>query len=99
MPIVIVCWMQGDFRRRQSKNQPAVTGIDGREPEHLVEKRPIGFSVGAVDDDVGTGDHGERSATGDCQSAHRVVGEQYPSWGGECAPNVAVEGAASTSSH
>lgn len=36
----------------QSKNQPAVAGINARELEHIAKKRPIGFGILGIDNDM-----------------------------------------------
>ena len=49
--------MGGDLGRRQRKDQPAATRVDGRQPEHVVKQRADSVGVLAVDDRVGAGDH------------------------------------------
>ena len=50
--------MGSELRGRQREDQPAVTGIDRREPEHVLEELSHRLRVLAVDDCVNSGDHG-----------------------------------------
>lgn len=50
-------WMDGGLGRRQREYQPAATGVDRLESQHLRQEGPIGVSVVAVDDHMGTEDH------------------------------------------
>ncbi|WP_449560230.1 hypothetical protein [Mycolicibacterium mageritense] len=54
--------MHGHLAGRQLEDQPAAAGVDVRIVQHVAEERPIGVGVGAVDDDMGTGDHAADSS-------------------------------------
>jgi hypothetical protein len=41
---------------REAEDQPASTDVDIREAEHIAQKRPVGVSIGAIDDCV-SADH------------------------------------------
>src|SRR5882762_6509638 len=58
MLVVLVRWMHGDFRWRQSEDQPSVPNIHAREPEHVPKESTVSLSIGAVDDRVSAGNHG-----------------------------------------
>jgi hypothetical protein len=45
------------FCRRHGEDQPAMTRIDGLEPEDVAEEGAVGFGVFAVEDYVGARDH------------------------------------------
>jgi hypothetical protein len=49
--------MECRFCRRQSKDQPSVTGIDGRKPEHIAKEGAVRLCILAVDDDVCSRNH------------------------------------------
>src|ERR1700722_12307401 len=67
---VLIGGMEGGFGGRQSKNEPAAAGIDGREPQHVAKKRAIGFGILAVENDVSARNH----------SALPVTRGETPSW-------------------
>lgn len=56
--IIFLRWMEGSFGRRQSKDQPAVSGVDCGKLENVAEKGAISLGILAVNNHVGTGDHG-----------------------------------------
>ena len=49
--------MHGHFRRRHRENQPSVTGIHRRQPEHVPEEGSIRLRIFAGDDDMRAKDH------------------------------------------
>src|ERR1700722_7565007 len=49
---VLIGGMERGFSGRQSKNEPAAAGVDGREPQHVAKKRAIGFRILTVENDV-----------------------------------------------
>ena len=50
--------VDGDFGRWEGEDEPAVAGVDVVEVESVAEKGAVGVGVGAVEDEVGAGDHG-----------------------------------------
>ena len=50
--VVILQRMDGQLRRRQPENQPAMSGIDRFEAEDVTEKRPVRVGTLAVDEEV-----------------------------------------------
>ncbi len=57
MAIVLFGRMKGRFGRRQREDQPAVAGIDGREPKHIAKEDAVCLCILAVDDDMCAGNH------------------------------------------
>jgi len=45
-------WMYCNLRRRERKDQPAVSRIHMIEPENITEELAVSFGVCAVEDDV-----------------------------------------------
>jgi hypothetical protein len=58
VPTAGFSWMYGQLGGRQGKDQPAMPGIDVRILEHIAEEGSVCLSVGAVENDVGSTDHG-----------------------------------------
>ncbi len=58
MTIVFFAGMKGGFCRRESEDQPAVTGIDGSESQHIAKEGAVCLRILAVDDDMRTRNHG-----------------------------------------
>ena len=57
MAIVVRSRVECRLGGRQSEDQPAVTGIDRRQPKYIAKERPIRFCILAVDHDMRTGNH------------------------------------------
>jgi hypothetical protein len=55
--IVLFGRMKRSFRRRQRKDEPAVTGVHRAKFEDIAEEGAVRLRVLAVNDDVGSGDH------------------------------------------
>jgi hypothetical protein len=55
--VVLVRWVNGDFRGRQGEDEPTVSGVGCGILEDVTEESAIGLGVGAVDDDVSSVDH------------------------------------------
>ena len=55
--------MKGCFRGRQCEDQPAVTGIDGRQSKHIAKENAVCVRILAKDDDMGTRNHDVGSLT------------------------------------
>jgi len=55
--------MNGDLRRGQRKDQPALSDIDMREAEHVSKESAIRISVRAVEDHVGSAHSGHSSSS------------------------------------
>jgi hypothetical protein len=55
--------MDGDLRRGQREDQPALPDVDMREAEHIAKKRAIGIAVRAVEDHVGAAHSGHSSSS------------------------------------
>src|SRR3954452_9739184 len=53
----LVGGMYGDLGRRQRQDQPAAAGVDRASAEHIEKEVPIGLRIGAVEDDMCSGDH------------------------------------------
>ncbi len=53
--------MDGNFRRRESENEPTLADIDTRQSEHILEKTPISLGVSAVDNGMRTDEHDNSS--------------------------------------
>ena len=49
--------MDGGLGGRQGEDQPAATAVDRLESQHLRQEGPIGVSIVAVENEVGTEDH------------------------------------------
>jgi hypothetical protein len=62
--------MNGDLRRGQRKDQPALSDIDMREAEHVAKECAIRISVRAVDDHVGAANHGHSILPGPATAGH-----------------------------
>ncbi len=73
MAIVVFGRMKSRFCRGQSEDQPAVTGIDGRQPKHLAKKDAVRLRILAVDDDMCTRNHGVASLTPPAEPVDAVM--------------------------
>src|SRR5678815_2878859 len=47
--VVLLRWMHGDFRWRQSEDQPSAANVHGGQLENIPEKQPVCLRVLAVD--------------------------------------------------
>jgi len=56
--LVFIDGMNPCLRGRQGENQPAVTGIDRLELQHITQKRAVGLRICAVEKNVRAGNHG-----------------------------------------
>jgi hypothetical protein len=54
---VVLGRMKRGFCRRQSEDQPSVTGVDGREPKHIAKEDAVRLRILAVDDDMSARNH------------------------------------------
>jgi|HubBroStandDraft_6_1064221.scaffolds.fasta_scaffold139535_3 hypothetical protein len=61
MAIILFGRMKGRFGWRQGEYQPAVAGIERREPQHIAKEGAVRRCIFAVDDDMCTGNHDESS--------------------------------------
>ena len=57
MHVVFFAWMDGDFRRRQSENEPSVAHICIRQLKDILQESPIRLGVLAVNDRVSANNH------------------------------------------
>src|SRR5262245_43608735 len=55
--VVLIRRMERGFRRGHREDQPAMTGVHGRETKNISEEGAIGLRVLAVDDHVSSNDH------------------------------------------
>ncbi len=55
--IILFGRMKGRFGWRQGEYQPAVAGIDRREPQHIAKEGAVCRCIFAVDDDMCAGNH------------------------------------------
>jgi hypothetical protein len=56
--VVLLARVHGHLARRQAEDQPALAHVHAGEPEHLAQESAIGVRVRAVEDGMGTDDHG-----------------------------------------
>src|SRR5581483_4322864 len=49
--------MDRQLRRRQCKNEPSATRIDGTKAEHIAKERPVLFGVFRINKRMDSGDH------------------------------------------
>jgi hypothetical protein len=54
--------MKCSFRGWQGKNKPAVTGVHSGKFENIAKESAVAFRILAVNDNVGSGDHGRSFA-------------------------------------
>ena len=52
-----VSGVDGDLGGRQLEDQPATAGVDPAKSEHVTDEGPVGFRVGAVENDMCSVDH------------------------------------------
>ena len=57
MHVVRLGWMDGQFSRRQSEDQPAIAHIDMREPEHLAQQGAVGLGALTINDGMRADNH------------------------------------------
>jgi hypothetical protein len=50
MQIVLLGWVDSDFRGRQSEDQPSIAHVDVRQMEHVPKERAVGIRILAVND-------------------------------------------------
>src|SRR5687768_15049364 len=64
MQVIFIRRMDGDFRRRQSEDEPAVADIDVRQLQDVPEELAVGRGIRAVDDGMRPSDHGKSLLAG-----------------------------------
>src|SRR5688572_6071110 len=64
MQVIFIRRMDGDFRRRQSEDEPAVADIDVRQLQDVPEELAVGRGIRAVDDGMRSSDHGKSLLVG-----------------------------------
>ena len=57
MPAIRIRRMNRNFRRRQTKDQPAMSGIDVRQSEYIPEEGAVGQRIAAVENRMCTDEH------------------------------------------
>src|SRR5439155_20280951 len=57
MHVVFLAWMDRNFGRRQSEDNPAVAHIHVRQLKHILQESPIRLRVSAVNDRVSANNH------------------------------------------